>query len=111
MNLAGLIVADTDDRVDRQQRGEIAHRSGQRAKHAELRAIIAILGIERITDKAAVAWATAEQTNLALELDCGGGHQRNAECHAGVADGKARREIVAAVDDQVISSEQVTSIV
>ena len=104
--LPGLIFANSDDAVDRQQGREAADGRGQRAEHAKLRAIVAILGIEGIADKAAIAGLRAEQPDLALELDRGGGNERHAETDAGVADGQAGREIVASVDHQVMTGEQ-----
>ena len=53
--------------------------AGQRAEHAQLRAIVAIVGVERIADEAAVAGLRAEQPDLALELHRGRRKQRNAE--------------------------------
>ena len=83
--------------------------AGQRAEHAKLRAIVAIVGVERIADEAAIAGLRPEQPDLSLELDRGGGKQRNAERHAGVADRQARREIVAAVDHQIMTGEQIAA--
>ena len=80
--------------------------AGQRAEHAQLRAIVAIVGVERIADEAAVAGPAAEQADLPLELHCGGGHERDAEPHAGIADRQPGREIVAAVDHQVMAGKQ-----
>ncbi len=97
--------------IDREQRGEAADGRGQRAEHAQLRAIVAILGVERIADEAAIAGPGAEQPDLPLELHRGRRDQRNAERDAGVADRQPRREIVAAVDDQVVAAEQLVGIV
>ena len=71
---------DADDRAHRHQRGEIADGPGQRAEHAKLGAIVAIVGVERIADEAAVAGRAAKQRDLPLELLRGGGHA--AECRA-----------------------------
>ena len=73
--------ADADDRADRDQRGEAADGAGQRAEHAKLGAGVAIVGIERVADEAAVAGrrSAAEQRDLALELLRGGGEQGDAE--------------------------------
>ena len=71
MKLARLVVADPDDPIDREQRGETADRCGQRAEHAQLGAIVAIVGVERVADEAAIARLRTEQPDLALELDCG----------------------------------------
>ena len=51
----------------------------KRAEHAQLGAGVAIVGVERVADEAAVAGPAAEQGDLALELLGGGGDQRNAE--------------------------------
>jgi hypothetical protein len=101
---AGLFVSDSDYRVDRQQRREISDGSCQRPKHSKLGTIVAIVGIERVADEAAIARAASEQPDLALELDGGRGKQRDIERHAGIADGKPGSEIVAAVDDQIMGS-------
>ena len=62
------------------KRGEAADRRGQRAEHAELGAIVAIVGVERIADEAAIAGLGAEQPDLPLELHRGG--RNAAECRA-----------------------------
>ena len=85
--------------------------AGQRAEHAELRAIVAIVRIEGVADEAAIAGLRAEQADLSLELDRGGGKQRNAERDAGIAHREAGREIVAAVDHQIMPVEQSRRIV
>ena len=84
MQLAGRILADAEQGAQGDQRGEMAGRGGQRAEHAQFRASVAILGVERIADEAAIAGLrrlpAAEQADLALELAGGGGDQ--AECAA-----------------------------
>src|SRR6476620_11222885 len=106
MDLPGLIFADPDDAVDRQQGREAADGRDQWAEHAKLGAIVAILDIEGIADKAAIARFRAEQPDLPLELDRSGGNEQHAETDAGVADGQAGREIVASVDHQIMTGEQ-----
>ncbi len=99
-----------DDRADRHQRGEAADRRGEGSKHALLGAGVAIVGVERVADEAAVAGLVglpaAEEPDLALELHRRGGHQRNAKASERIADDQPRREIVAAVDDEVMAGEQ-----
>ena len=66
--------------------------------------------VERVADEAAVAGLVglpaAEEPDLALELHGGGGHQGNAKPSERVADNKPGREIVAAVDDEVVARQQ-----
>ena len=50
MELARRVVADPDDRVDREQSSEIADGPSQRSEDAQLRAIVAIVTVERIAD-------------------------------------------------------------
>ena len=85
--------------------------AGQRAEHPELGAIVAILGVERVADEAAVAGPGAEQPDLALELHRRRRQQRNAELNAGVADREPSGEIVAAVNHQIVAGEQLVGIV
>jgi hypothetical protein len=99
MDVAGLVAADSDDRVDREQRRESSDRCGKGAEYAQLRAIVAILSVERVADEATVAGLRAEQTDLPLELNRRGRDQRDAESDARIADGQPGREIVASVDD------------
>ena len=104
---AGDVLADADDGADRHQRREAADGRRQRAEHAQLGAGVAIVGIERVADEAAIAGLVrlpaAEQRDLALELGRRRGDQRDAERVQRVADDQPRREIVAAVDDQVMA--------
>ena len=99
MERAGHFGRHSGEKLDRDQRGEIADGPGQRAEHAEFGAIVAIVGVECIADEAAVAWARPEQGDLALELLRGGAEQGDAEVDAGVADQQPSGEIVGAVDD------------
>ena len=92
--------------VDREQRRETADGGSQRSKHAELRAIVAIVGVERIADETAVAGLRPEQPDLSLELHRGCRDQGNAERDAGIADRQPSREIVAPVDHQIVIAEQ-----
>ena len=105
MELACLVLSDSDDRIDRQQGREAPDCRCQRAKNTELRTIVAIVGIEGVADEAAIARARAEQSDLALELDGGSRDQRKVQRDAGIADGQPRREIVASVDDQMMTAE------
>ena len=84
--------------------------SGQRAEHAQFGAIVAFVAVEGVADEAAEAGLAAEQADLSLELDRGGGNQWNAEADAGVADRQPGREIVAAVEDQIMAAEQLDGI-
>jgi len=111
VQLAGLVVADAYDRVDRQQRREAADRAGQRAEDSKFSAIVAIVRIEGVADETAVAGLRAEEPNLSLELDGRGRDQRYASSHACVADSEPSGEIVAAVDDQIMATEQATRVV
>jgi len=105
MKGARSIGHNTDDRPDCEQRGEVSDRAGQRAEYAELRASIAIVGVERVADEAAIARPISKQRDLTLELLGGGGDQRNAEPYRRVADRQPGREIVGAVDDEVVARQ------
>src|SRR6476661_8765519 len=106
MHLARLVLADSADRVDREERSEAPDRSRQGPEHATLRAIVAIIAVERIADEAAVAWLGAEQPDLTLKLHGRCGNERNPKPDASVADREPSREIVAAVDDEIVVGEE-----
>ena len=63
--------------------------------------------VERIADEAAVAGLVASQPRNSAtwpwNCDCGGRNERDAEASQRVADHQPRREIVGAVDDQVMA--------
>ena len=69
----------------------------------KLGAGVAIVGVERIADEAAVAGTPAKQRDLALELLGSGRDERDAEPDRRIADDKPGREIVGAVDDEVVA--------
>ena len=64
-----------------------------------------------VADKAPIAWLASEQCHLTLELHRRRRQKRNTMCDAGVAYCKAGREIVAAVDDEIMFGEQARRIV
>src|SRR4051812_34016013 len=55
VQLSSAIVAEAGDGADRLKCGEAAGDAGHRAKHAKLRACVAILGVEGVPDEAAIA--------------------------------------------------------
>jgi hypothetical protein len=79
-----------------------------------LHAIVAIVGIERFADEAAIAglggFPAAEQSDLSLKLNGGGGDQRYSQLCRRVADEQPGREIVAAVEDKIVAREQPLSV-
>ena len=115
MNEAGGFLPEADDVLDCHERREMASRSDQRAQHAKLRAIVAIVRVEGIADKTAVARAArfpaAPDTDLCLELRRSGADQRNLQPHRRIADCQPGSEVVAAVDDQRMAGKQVLGIV
>ena len=84
MQRSGGVGTDADNIPDGQQGSVAADRARERAEHAQLGAGIAIVGIERIADEAAIAGTPSEQRDLALELLGSGGNQRNAEPHGSI---------------------------
>lgn len=106
MKPAGLILADSSQRVDGQKCSETSHCRGERAKDPKFCAIVAILCVERVPHETAVAGAMAEQADLSLELDGGCRDQRNAQSDRGIADGQARGKIVAAINDEVVTFKE-----
>lgn len=66
---ARLVLANPGDTVDCKERCEPSDGGGKSSKNAKLRAIVAIITIEGIADKAAIARLPREQANLSLELD------------------------------------------
>ncbi len=78
MQLAG-IVAHAGKISDGDQRREPADGQGQCTKHAQFRAIVALVAVEGIADEAAKTGAPTEQADLPLELDGRGGNQGNAQ--------------------------------
>ena len=111
MQPARLILTDSDDPIDRQHRREAPDTGGERSEHAELGAIVAIVGVERVADEAAIAGPRTEQANLSLELNGRGGQQRNVEFDTSVADGQPGGEIVSAVYHQVVVGEELLRVV
>src|SRR3954468_17502814 len=103
-------VTESSDVTDCQERGEIAHDTGQRADDAELRAIVAILIVEGVAHEAPIAGLVghpaAEQPDLALELRRCRRNQRNPEPMTGIRYRQSRREIVAAIQDHIVPGEQ-----
>ena len=68
MDGAGRVPADADNRSDRHESRKTADRRRQGAEHALFRAGIAIVGVERVADPAAVAGAAPEQADLPLNI-------------------------------------------
>ena len=98
------------DRPDRLQRRPAAGEPGHRAEHAELGAGVAILGVERVADEAAIAGLVglpaAKRADLRLELaDCGR-DQRHLGGRAPVGHGEPGGEIVAAIEHQIDPGEK-----
>src|SRR5687768_14183301 len=93
----------------------MAGRSGDSAQYSQLRAGIAIVGVERIADKAAVAglagFPAAQQRDLRLELRGSRRDQRNRQLDTGLVDRQPGDEIVASVEHQIVAGEQLACIV
>lgn len=72
MQLARGLIAEAHDLTDCFKRGEATGDAAHRAEHAKPRAGVAILGIECVTDEAAVAgpvlFPATERPDLRLEL-------------------------------------------
>ena len=81
MQLASHILAKARNDPDRLHRGEASHHAAHRAQHANLAAIIAIIGIMRITDETAIARRifppASEGTDLPVKLAYGGADKRD----------------------------------
>src|SRR5688572_17516489 len=114
MELAGGVLAEADELADRLHRRPAAGDADHRAEHAKLRAAVAILGVERVADEAAVAGSVwlpaAERADLGLELADRGRDQREMRARAMVGHDQAGREIVAAVEHQVDAGEQIRDV-
>ena len=110
MDLARRLAAEADDLPDRLQRRPAAGDPRHRAEHAQLGAIVAILGVEGVADEAAIAGPVrlpaAPGADLDLEHADRRRDERDAQRRAGVGDDQPGREIVAAVDDDVGAGEQ-----
>ena len=105
MQLARRVVAEAGEQPYRLHRGEAAHQAAQRAEYALRRAVIAIIGVVRVADEAAVAGAVGmpagEGTDLAVELTNCCTDQRDLSRKAEVVHDKACGKIIAAVDNDV----------
>lgn len=105
LEFSGGVLAETGDHADRFHRRETAHQPDHRAEHANFAAIVAIIGVERVADEAAVAglvrFPAAEGAELPLELPDRRRNQRYMVFHRKVRDQQAGLVIVAAVDDRV----------
>ncbi len=110
MQLSWLILANTKDEVERKERCKTADRRRKSSEDSELRTIVAIISVERVPDEAAVAGFRAKHPDLPLELDRSSRNQWKAQSDARIADGKARRKIVAPVDHQVMVADQLRGI-
>jgi hypothetical protein len=106
MQVPSLFLADVCQHVDGKQRSETANRRAQGSQHAQLGTIVAVVGVKGIANEASVARATPEKADLTLELNGRRREQGNPKLDASIADGQARREIIAAVDYQVVRMEE-----
>ena len=100
-------LADAEDDLHRLGRLDHADDAGQHAEHAALGAARDQPRRRRLGIEAAVARAVlgAEHRRLALEAEDRAVGVRDAEQHAGVVHQVARREVVGAVEDDVVALE------
>ncbi len=102
-------LADAEDELHGLGGLDRADEPGQDAEHARLGAARDEPGRRRLRIQAAVAGAVLgrEHRRLPLEAEDAAVDVRLAEQHAGVVDEVARREVVGAVDDDVVAAEQI----
>lgn len=105
MELARLRLTKAGEHADGFHRGKASHEATHRAENALGRAIIAVIGVVCVADKAAITGRirhpAREGTDLAVELANCGAYQRDFGGKAKVIDGKTRREIITAVDNHI----------
>ena len=105
MQLARRVFAEAGEQTDCLHRGKAAHQAAHRAEYALCRAVVAIIGVVRVADEAAIAGAVGmpagEGTDLAVELTDGGTNQRDLSRKAEVVHDQACGKIIAAVDNDV----------
>ena len=101
-----------EDQLDRLGRLDAADEPGQDAEHAALGATRHLARRWRLGIEAAVARPAGrvEHRRLAVEAEDAAVDVRLAQQHAGVVDQVARREIVGAVDDDVVGLEDVEAL-
>ena len=106
VQLRKLIVADSDNGVDRKQCREAPHSARERSEHTEFRAIVAVVVVEGIADEASVAGSCAKESHLPLELHRSGRQQWQGKRDARVVHGQPSSEIVAPVDNQAMAVDE-----
>src|SRR5690606_17097872 len=82
LQLPGRIIAKAGDDANGFHRGKTSHQADHRAEHADFRTIIAIIGVQSVADKTAIAGLVilppAENAKLPLKLAYRCGYQRDA---------------------------------
>ncbi len=103
-------LADIEDQLDRLARLQQADDAGQHAEHAGLRAVRRIFGGRRLGKQAAVARRVRrraiEHADLTGEAMHRAVHERNLQLPGRGVEQVARREIVGAIDDDIVSADQ-----
>ena len=105
MQSALLGLSKTRQRSDGLRRSKCAHYAAHCPQNALRGAIIAVIRVMRIADKATIArrvgLPSGKGANLAMKLANSGADQRHFGGKAKVVDDQARGEIIAAVDDDI----------
>ena len=105
MQLARRIIAKSCEEADRFHRGKASHQPAHRTQYALSCAIIAVIGVMRVANEAAVAGAVSviagEGSNLAVKLADRGADERHACGEAEIVYQQPCAEIIAAVDNNV----------
>ena len=106
---AGERLADSDDQLDRFRRLNRPHQTRQHAQHAALGTARHQAGRRRFGEEAAIAGSVGqgEDRRLSLEAKDAAVHIGLAQQDAGVIDEIRRREVVGAIDDDVVPTEDV----
>ena len=106
-------LAEAEQDLDRLERLDRPDDAGQHAEHAGLGAARGELGRRRLGHHVAVGRALLrmEHADHALEAEDRAVHDGDAELHAGVVEQVARREVVGAVDDDVVAADDVEDVV
>ena len=102
--------AKSSDYADCLHRGEAAHQANHRAEDTDFGAAIAVIGVMRVANEAAVAGLiglpSTKRTDLAVELANRRRNERHARGDAQVIDDQPRRKIIASVDHDINTVEQ-----
>ena len=108
------VAADAGDLPDREEGRKCPDYPAYRSQDSTFSAVVAVVIVEGVADEASITGLVllpaAEEGDLPLELRGGRGHESNVEARRGVRHDEPCREIVAPVDNNVVTGEDVRRI-